>query len=57
MNELLLRRAQQGDAAAFEEIFTPLEGRISRTCLHVLGPGEGAKDCAQEGLLRSLLHN
>ena len=47
MNELLLRRAQQGDAAAFEEIFTPLEGRIYRTGVHVLGPGEDAKDCAQ----------
>lgn len=53
MNELLLRRAQQGDAAAFEEIFTPLEGRIYRTCVHVLGPGEDAKDCAQEVLLRA----
>ena len=53
MDEITLRRAQQGDAAAFEMLFTPLEGRVYRTCVHVLGPGEDAKDCAQEVLLRA----
>lgn len=53
MDEITLRRAQQGDAAAFETLFTPLEGRVYRTCVHVLGPGEDAKDCAQEVLLRA----
>ncbi len=53
MDELLLRRAQQGDAQAFEQLMTPLEGRVYRTCVHVLGPGEDAKDCAQEVLLKA----
>lgn len=30
-----------------------MEGRIYRTCVHVLGLGEDAKDCAQEVLLRA----
>ena len=53
MDALTLKRAQKGDPAAFEALFTPLEGRVYRTCVHVLGPGEDARDCAQEVLLKA----
>ena len=53
MDEITLRRAQAGDPAAFEALMAPLEGRIYRTCVHVLGPGEEARDCAQETLLKA----
>ena len=52
MNELLLRRAQQGDAAAFEQLLTPLESRIWRICWHYMGERESASDCAQDAMLR-----
>lgn len=53
MDALTLKRAQKGDPAAFEALFTPLEGRVYRTCVHILGPGEDARDCAQEVLLKA----
>ncbi len=53
MDALTLKRAQKGDPAAFEALFAPLEGRVYRTCVHVLGPGEDARDCAQEALLKA----
>ena len=53
MDAVTLKRAQKGDPAAFEALFTPLEGRAYRTCVHVLGPGEDARDCAQEVLLKA----
>lgn len=53
MDALTLKRAQKGDPAAFEALFTPLEGRVYRTCVHMLGPGEDARDCAQEALLKA----
>lgn len=53
MDVLTLKRAQKGDPAAFEALFTPLEGRVYRTCVHMMGPGEDARDCAQEALLKA----
>lgn len=53
MDALTLKRAQKGDPAAFEALFTPLEGRVYRTCVHMMGPGEDARDCAQEALLKA----
>ena len=52
MDELLLRRARQGDPEAFESLLTPLEGRIWRICWHYTGERESASDCAQETMLK-----
>lgn len=52
MDEILLRRAQRGDAQAFEELMTPLENRIWRICWHYTGQRETASDCAQETMLK-----
>ena len=47
VDELLLRRARDGDAGAFEQLMTPLEGRIWRICWHYIGRREETSDCAQ----------
>ena len=52
VDELLLRRAQRGDAEAFEQLVTPLEQRIWRICWHYTGNREAASDCGQEAMLR-----
>ena len=52
MDELLLRRARQKDAEAFERLMTPLENRIWRICWHNTGQRETASDCAQETMLK-----
>lgn len=52
MDELLLARAKNGDAQAFEELMTPLENRIWRICWHYTGRREEAEDCAQETMLK-----
>ena len=36
MDELILRRAQKGDASAFEQLVTPYEQMIWRVCWHYL---------------------
>lgn len=53
MNELLLRRAQKGDAAAFEQLVTPHENLIWRVCYHYTGHTEDARDCAQDAMLKA----
>lgn len=53
MNELILRRAQKGDAAAFEQLITPLEGMVWRVCWHYTGHREDAADCAQEAMVKA----
>lgn len=52
MDELLLRRAQQGDPEAFEQLMAPMEQRIWRICWHYTGNREAAEDCGQEAMLR-----
>ncbi len=52
MDELLLKRARNGDAAAFEQLMTLLESRVWRVCWHYTGNRENAEDCAQETMLR-----
>ena len=52
MDELLLRRAQQGDAEAFEQLLTPLEKMIWRVCWHYTGDREAASDCGQDAMVR-----
>ena len=49
---LLLRRAQNGDAQAFDELMTVHEKRIYALCLRMTGNREDALDCAQEAMLR-----
>lgn len=49
---LLLRRAQNGDARAFDDLVTPHEKRIYALCLRMSGNREDALDCAQEAMLR-----
>ena len=53
MDELTLRRAQRGDASAFEALVTPYEAMIWRVCWHYTGHTEDAKDCAQEAMLKA----
>ena len=53
MDELTLRRAQKGDAQAFEALVTPYEGMLWRVCWHYTGHVEDARDCAQEALLKA----
>ena len=53
MNELLLRRAQKGDAAAFEQLVTPHENLVWRVCYHYTGHREDAFDCAQDAMLKA----
>ena len=52
MDELLLRRAQRGEADAFEQLMTPLESLIWRVCWHYTGERETASDCAQEAMIK-----
>ena len=52
MDELLLRRAQQGDPEAFEQLIGPLEQLIWRICWHYTGNRESAEDCGQETMIR-----
>ena len=53
LDEMTLRRAQKGDAGAFEALVTPYEGMIWRVCWHYTGHVEDARDCAQESLLKA----
>ena len=52
MDDLLLRRAGNGDPEAFEQLMTPLEGLIWRVCWHYTGNREDAADCGQETMIR-----
>lgn len=59
MDELILRRAQKGDTAAYEQLITPYEQLVWRVCWHYTHHPEDARDCAQETMLkawRSLPH-
>lgn len=53
MDEMMLRRAQKGDPQAFEQVMTPLEERVWRTCWHYTQNAEDAKDCAQEAMVKA----
>lgn len=52
-DDLLIRRAQTGDAGAFEALIAPYEKRVFSLCLRVVGEREEALDCAQEAMLRA----
>lgn len=49
---MLIRRAQKGDAQAFEDLMAPHERKLYALCLRMLGNRDDALDCAQEAMLR-----
>ena len=53
MDEITLRRAQKGDAQAFERLVSPHEQMVWRVCWHYVNHTEDARDCAQEALLKA----
>jgi len=52
LDELLLRRAQNGDPEAFGRLMEPLEQLVWRVCWHYTGNREAAEDCGQEAMIR-----
>ena len=52
LDELLLRRAQNGDPEAFGQLMEPLEHLVWRVCWHYTGSREAAEDCGQEAMIR-----
>ena len=52
MDELLLKRAQGGDPAAFETLISDLEPLVWRVCWHYTGNREDASDCGQEAMVK-----
>ena len=52
MDELLLRRAQQGDPEAFGQLMEPMEQLVWRVCWHYTGDREASSDCAQDAMIR-----
>ena len=52
LDELLLRRAQNGDPEAFGQMMEPLEQLVWRVCWHYTGNREAAEDCGQEAMIR-----
>ena len=52
MDELLLRRAREGDPDAFEKLMTEAEPLVWRVCWHYLGDRENASDCGQESMIK-----
>ena len=56
MDELLLRRAQNGDPEAFGRLMEPLEQLVWRVCWHYTGNREAAEDCGQEAMIRIWRH-
>lgn len=53
MDELMLRRAQRGDSAAFEVLVTPHEPMLWRICWRYMRNTEDAADCLQETMLKA----
>ena len=49
----MLRRAQRGDSAAFEQLVTPHEGTLWRICWRHTRHQEDAADCLQETMLKA----
>lgn len=52
-DEFTLRRAQKGDAQAFEQLVTPNEQMLWRVCWHYTHHQEDAADCLQEAMLKA----
>lgn len=52
-DEFTLRRAQKGDASAFEALVTPHEQMLWRVCWHYTHHREDAADCLQETMFKA----
>lgn len=52
-DEFTLRRAQKGDAQAFEQLVTRHEQMLWRVCWHYTRHQEDAADCLQEAMLKA----
>lgn len=52
-DKFTLRRAQKGDAQAFEQLVTPHEQMLWRVCWHYTHHQEDAADCLQETMLKA----
>lgn len=52
-DDFTLRRAQKGDAQAFEQLVTPHEQLLWRVCWHYTHHQEDAADCLQEAMLKA----
>ena len=52
-NEQLIRAAQQGDAAAFEQLVYQYDRAVLRVAVHLTGCPEDAQDIYQEAFLRA----
>ncbi|HEU4827724.1 MAG TPA: RNA polymerase sigma factor [Gemmatimonadales bacterium] len=53
MNDLTVRRAQQGDAAAFGELYQAHAGRIFALCLRLEGDRARAEELTQDVFVRA----
>lgn len=53
LDEFTLRKAQKGDAQAFERLVTPHEQMLWRVCWHYTRHQEDAADCLQEAMLKA----
>ncbi|MGE5927609.1 MAG: RNA polymerase sigma factor [Gemmatimonadota bacterium] len=53
MSDLAVRRAQQGDAAAFEELYRTHAGRIHALCLRLEGDQARAEELTQDVFVRA----
>ncbi|MCU1298716.1 MAG: polymerase, sigma subunit, family [Acidobacteriaceae bacterium] len=52
----LIRAAQQGDAAAFEQLVQQYDRAVLRLAIHLTGSQEDAQDIYQEAFLRAYVH-
>ncbi|GHU71054.1 hypothetical protein AGMMS49992_04400 [Clostridia bacterium] len=52
-SDRLIKRAQNGDTEAYEQLILPLEQRIYALCYRITNNREDAFDCAQEVMLRA----
>ena len=51
-NEVILRRAQQGESSAFEKLATPYEQKIWGLCYRMMSHRQDAEDIVQETMLK-----
>ena len=54
-NTQLIRAAQQGDAAAFEQLVQQYDRAVLRVAIHLTGSAEDGQDMYQEAFLRAYL--
>ena len=52
MDEMLFRRARDGDPEAFEALMAAMEPLVWRVCWHYTGNREDASDCGQETMIK-----